>query len=290
MGYEYLSPEQLETVKTLALDPAKKEAEVKRERKQLFQYAINHRQYDWVDALAKLQFQRAILYMKELRVERREYEKHLRLGNKTSVEYVIQKYGVDFACDEGASGLMVALFYGQTELALYLIDQGISTISIDNEYRLAVDYMLASFIRNKRSNQKQSHLANEQTLIRCWNKICPSVVEYEYNNRLFNISSHSMLFFLIYYMRNAADIQTTKARVFTLDGENEYITGMFNIDQIEQFVAMVPDEILLPYRKKRSYINGIMALHERDKQSPYCKAAFLRVERGWYVLNPDIWR
>ena len=40
LGYEYISAEQLEQIKLLALDPAKKEHEVKGQRKQLFQYAV----------------------------------------------------------------------------------------------------------------------------------------------------------------------------------------------------------------------------------------------------------
>jgi hypothetical protein len=290
LGYEYLSPEQVEIVKSLALDPAKKEAEVKKERKQLFQYAINHRQYDWVDALAKLQFQRAILYMKELRAERREYEKHLRLGNKLKVESLTQKYGIDFTCDEGISGLMVALQYGQTELALDLINKGASLTLADNASRQAIDYLFASYIKNKRSNQKQGQLADEQTLIHCWSKVAPQVIEYEYNNRRFRIGSHSMLFFLIILMRNTADSQPSKAKIIsrTANDQSEFVTGAFNMSELEQFAAMIPDEILPPYRKKRTYINSIMAMNEREKPSPYCKAAFLRVERGWYVLNPNI--
>ncbi|MDR0726425.1 MAG: PhoH family protein [Prevotellaceae bacterium] len=289
-GYEYLSPEQLETVKTLALDPAKKESEVKKERKQLFQYAINHRQFDWVDALAKLQFQRAILYMKELRADRREYEKHLRLGNKLKVDSTIQKYGVDFTCDEGVSGLMVALQHGQTELALDMINKGASLTYADNASRQAIDYLFASYIKNKRSNQKQTQLANEQTLLRCWDKVAPQVIEYEYSKRRFRIGSHSMLFFLIILMRNTADSQPSKARIISRTGndESEFITGAFNMTELEQFAAIMPDEILPPYRKKRTYINSIMAMNEREKPSPYCKATFLRVERGWYVLNPNI--
>ncbi|MDR2775859.1 MAG: PhoH family protein [Tannerella sp.] len=285
LGYEYISLEQLETVKALALDPAKKEAEVKKERKQLFQYAIHHRQYDWVDALAKLQFQRAVLYMKELRAERREYEKHLRLGNKSKVEAVIRKYGVDFTCDKGVAGLMMALQYGQTELALDLIGKGASLIHADNTSRQAVDCLLASYIKNKRSNQKQLQLADEKTLIRCWQRVCPPVIEYESDKRRFRAGSHSMLFFLIMLMRNTADSQPSKARFRSKTGPDDVI-GAFNMSELEQFAAMIPDEILPPYRKKRTYINSIMALHERNKPSPYCKAAFLRVERGWYILNP----
>jgi hypothetical protein len=290
LGYEYLSPEQLEIVKNMALDPSKKEAEVKRERKQLFQYAINHRQYEWVDALAKLQFQRAILYMKELRADRREYEKHLRLGNKFKVESVIQKYGVDFTCDEEISGLMMALQYGQTELALDLVNKGASLTHTDNAHRLPIDYLFASYIKNKRSNQKQAQLADEQTLIRCWSKVSPQVIEYEYSKRRFRIGSHSMLFFLIILIRNTADTQPSKARIISRAGNDktEFVTGAFNMTELEQFAAMMPDEILPPYRKKRTYINSVMAMNEREKPSPYCKAAFLRVERGWYILNPNM--
>lgn len=63
-GYEYIRPEQLETILLLALDRTKKEHEVKKERKQLFQFALHHQRYDWIEQLAQLQFQRAILYMK----------------------------------------------------------------------------------------------------------------------------------------------------------------------------------------------------------------------------------
>ena len=288
LGYEYLSPEQLEAVKTSALDPARKEAEVKKERKQLFQYAIHHRRYDWVDALAKLQFQRAILFMKEIRAERRDYEKHLRLGNKSKVESAIRKYGVDFTCDGGASGLMMALQYGQTELALDLVGKGASLTLADNSSRLAADYLIASYIKYKRSNQKHLQLASEQTLIRCWNRVCPPAIEYEYNNRRFRIGSHSMLFFLIILMRNTADDQPVRAKIVFPDGSEEHIGGTFDMTELEQFAAMIPDEILPPYRKKRTYINSIMALNEREKSSLYGKEAFLRVKRGKYSLNPLI--
>jgi hypothetical protein len=289
LGYEYLSPEQLETVKALALDPAKKESEVKKERKQLFQYAINHRRYDWTEALAKLQFQRAILYMKELRAERREYEKHLRIGSKSKVEAVTQKYGIDFTCGEGVSGLMLALQYGHTELALDLIDKGASITLSDDASRQAIDYLFNAYVKNKSSKQKHMQLAGEQILKHCWDKVAPQVIEYQYGKRLFRIGLHSMLYFLIVLIRNTADSRPSKTLIPPLDhNKSDYVMGTFCMSELEEFAAMMPDEILPPYRKKRTYINSIMAMNERDKDSPYCKAAFLRVERGWYVLNPDI--
>jgi len=284
LGYDYLSPEQLEMVCERALNPALKEAEVKRERKQLFQYAINHRRYDWVEALAHLQFQRAILYMKELRADRKEYEKNLRLGNKSKIQSVIQKYGVDFTNDDNTSGLMIALYNGQVELALHLLAQGASTTLSDKSQRTAVDYLLNSYLKNRKSKQKQSSLADGQTLMQCWEKVCPQALIYEFGNRQFRTGSHSMLFFLIILMRNISETR------YFLNNQNEKREKqpVFTMDELVDYTALIPDKILPPYRKKRTYINSVLALNEISKDSPYCKIAFIRVQRGLYILNPEM--
>jgi len=284
LGYEYLSPEQLEIVRERALNPALKEAEVKRERKQLFQYAIHHRRYDWADALARLQFQRAILYMKELRTDRKEYEKNLRLGNKSKIQTTIQKYGVDFANDDNVSGLMIALHHGQVEIALNLLTQGASITLLDKSKRLAADYLLDSYLKNKKSKQKQAQSADERTLIQCWEKVCPPALVYEQGKRQFRVGFHSMLFFLIMLMRNAP---ATRHR---LNSQDEIRDGrpVFTMDELTAWAEFIPDEILPSYRKKRTYINSILALNEIEKDSPYCKEAFVRVQRGMYILNPNM--
>jgi hypothetical protein len=286
LGYDYISPEQLEIIKTLALDPAKKEAEVKRERKQLFQYAVNHRNYDWVDELAKLQFQRAVLFMKELRADRKEYEKNLRLGNKPRILSIIQKYGVDFTIDEGVTGLMLASYYGQAELINEFISKGTSRTQADAKKRLALDYLLESFLKNKRQKQKQSSLNYDKLLIDFWDKLQPQAIEYEYNKRLFKIGSHSMLFFLVVLMRGTADNQD--AKVQRINAPEAGAFGVFDMNDLEQFAALIPDKILPVFRKKRTYINSVMAQNEINKDSPYCKSAFCRVERGRYILNPEL--
>jgi len=283
LGYEYLSPEELEIVRERALDPSLKEAEVKRERKQLFTYAIHHRRYDWVEALARLQFQRAILYMKEVRADRKEYEKNLRLGIKPKVQSIINKYGVDFTNEDNTSGLMIALYHGQPEIALSLLTQGASTTLFDKSKRMAVDYLLDSFLKNKKSKQKQSQLADEQTISQCWERVRPQALVYESGKRQFRLGFHSMLFFLIVLLRNKTD---TENRWVTEDD----MVGIpvFTMDELVELTALFPDEILPPYRKNRSYINSIMALNEKSKDSPYCKEAFVRVQRGMYILNQGL--
>ena len=288
LGYEYISAEQLETIKALALNPEKKEAEVKKERKQLFQYAINHRRYDWVEALAKLQFQRAVLYMKEVRSDRKEYEKSLRLGNKPKAMSIAQKYGVDFPLDDGASGLMLALYHGQQELAAELLAGNASPLHADKKKRFALDYLLTGFITGKRQAHKQEALAGEQALIRFWEKVCPRELAYECNQRLFRAGSHSMLFFLIVLMRSTEALQPVRGTYKSHPEDAPVNVGTFDMSELEQLAAMMPDEILPPYRKKRTYINSIMALNELQKISPYCKSAFIRIARGRYILNPKM--
>ncbi|MDR0793546.1 MAG: hypothetical protein LBE82_09585, partial [Chitinophagaceae bacterium] len=285
LGYEYISPEQLETIRERALNPALKEAEVKRERKQLFSYAINHRCYDWVDALAKLQFQRAILYMKELRTDRKEYEKNLRLGIKPKIQPIIEKYGIDFTNDDNVSGLMIALQYGQSEIALNLLAQGASITICDKSKRMAADYLLDSYVKNKRSKQKQTQLADERTMVQCWEKVRPHALVYEVEKRQFRTGSHSMLFFLIILMRN---ITETKYHLREKNSENKEEIIAFTMDDMEYYASLFPDEVLPPYRKKRTYINSVMALNEASKDSPYCKETFTRTERGIYILNRKI--
>jgi hypothetical protein len=284
LGYEYITPEQLEIIKTLALDPAKKETEVKKERKQLFQYAVNHRRYDWVEELAKLQLQRAVLFLKELHADGKEYEKQLRLGNKSKIMSIIQKYGVNFTINEGITGLMLSVYHGQTELAAELLSKGASIVQTDKTDRLASDYLINGYITGKSRKQKQGQIADDKTLISLWEKIRPQAIVYEYEDRQFRIGSHSMLFFLIILMRNMDDSQPEKA---CSKFDHSKIVGIFDMNDLERFAAMIPDEILPPYRKKRSYINSIMALNEVTKESPYCKSAFIRIERGFYILNPE---
>jgi hypothetical protein len=277
--------------------------------------------------------------MKEVRADRKEYEKCLRLGMKPKVQTIVQKYGVDFTNEDNTSGLMMALYYGQTEIALNLLMQGASTIILDKSRRLAVDYLLDSYLKNRKSKQKQIQLADERTLAQCWERIRPQALVYESGKREFRLGFHSMLFFLMILLRNASGTQNTMG-FFTrrllsfashmaespLDAEHRtlYFAGnqypviaklqqeavkngvsekdlysvvckmadaipIFTMDDLVELTELFPDEILPPYRKKRQYINSIMALNEILKtDSPYCKEAFVRVGRGMYILNQDI--
>jgi len=76
LGVEHISAENFEILKQIALDPAKTEQEVKRERKQLFAYCEAHHYIDVIEKLADLKFMRAMVYMSAINKERKEFSKN----------------------------------------------------------------------------------------------------------------------------------------------------------------------------------------------------------------------
>lgn len=57
---------------------------------------------------------------------------------------------------------------------------------------------------------------------------------------------------------------------------------------IEQVIAHYPESIMPDYRKQRNYISSILAKNEMDSKNPYNNALFIRVERGYYCINPGL--
>ncbi len=288
LGYEYISQEQLEQIKLLALDPAKKEHEVKHQRKQLFQYALTHHQIDWIDQLAKLQFQRAMQYMKELRNDGKEYAKNCRLGRKEDVKRIVQKYGPDFAApDTSLTGLMVALYHAQDAVADLLLQSEANLSAHNDKGLLPVDYLLQGYY--KTTLYRQQLLTNQKTLVKYWIIVKPPSISVEENRRRITIGSQSMAFFLLVCMRCIEQEMPEKVSVkFQGVTRPDVITGVFTMDDVMKLVECIPDEILPPYRKQRTYVNSVLASHEVDSNNPYNKRLFKRAKRGSYVVNATL--
>lgn len=283
LGYEYISAEQLEVILKLALDETKKETEVKKERKQLFQYAVAHQRYDWVEALAKLQLQRAILLMKEVRHDRKEYEKIVRLGRKADTLKYTNKYGIDFTeNDMGASGLMIAIRFAQEELIQDFLKKNASLKIRDNRNKTPLDYLFVQLFDNKVKAQSL------QLFKKYWKTLATNKIEFEVNNRQLQVNSHSMAYFLIIAMRSLNDFHSHKA-YYKKGTPEEKIIACFNMDEMEKIASIIPDEILPQYRKNRSYINSVLSTNEAGRSlESNCKMTFRRVSRGIYVINTDI--
>lgn len=288
LGYEYLSPERLESICQLALDPFKKENEVKKERKQLFDYAVHHQRFDWIEQLAKLQLQRAVVFMKEVRQHRKEYAKNVRLGRLQEAMVTFKKFGIDFTTDEGITGLMLALYHDQKALAAELMKQGASLQKRDNNDNSASHYLLQGYY--KKIIHKQQQVTSLDTLKLFWYTTRPSVIKYEIVGRGHQVNGHSMLYYLVTLMQAMQDLQPNKVEFKSVEVENKRkVLGAFHVNDFLKFAEYMPEEILPEYRKKRPYINAVLATSEISQgDKSFCKYLFKRIQRGWYVINPDI--
>lgn len=288
LGYEYVSAEQLEIILKLALDPSKKEHEVKKERKQLFQYAIHHQRFDWIEQLAQLQFQRAMLLMREVRQHRKDFAKNIRLGRRQDVLSTIDKYGISFTAEEGSTALMLALHHGQHELAMALLKRNASIRQTDQHGWMAIDYMLQGYYKN--TLLKHQQMAGLQTLRQFWHLAKPPAIVLEVYNHQLQIGGNSMLYFLVIAMRTMQATQANKLKItWPGDDKRVVIVGAFDMNDVVKMASLLPDEILPPYRKNRSYINSVLASNEISRRGQAgCKMVFERVQRGWYIVNPNI--
>lgn len=288
-GYDYMDPREIERIKALALDPVKKEHEVKRERKTLFLYASKNFRIDWIQALAELNFQRAVLFMKAVRQDRKDYDKSIRLGRLTEVRKQIEKYGVNFqATDDGMTGLMLALYYGNRETTDLLLSQKADVGKLTQDTRTTLQFLLKGYYN--RVFHKDAFSPDETFLIDYWYVIRPSAMAVQTTSQRFILGGQSMVFFLVILMEATADLAPSKLTFEHISGkpEAEKTLAVYSMDMVMRFVNCLPDEVLPPYRKKRAYVNSVLALNEIGKDSPYSKRVFQRVDRGWYTINPEL--
>ncbi len=285
LGYEYISLDDIEAMLPLALDPTKKEQEVKRERKQVFQYASTHNRIDWIEQLAALQFQRAMLYMKEIRQHRKEVEKNVRLGNYNDYMRIYNKYGNYFCIEHNINAMHLALLHGQPKLLDYLQQQQFSTNLQDAFGANNANYLLRGFF--KTTILKHQQYATLQHLRQYWHTTKPHQIKFRLDGVQFSINSNSMLYYLVTMMREYNNFATSK-RVKVKDKTED--KAAFIMDEFEDICALMPDEVLPAYRKNRTYINSVLAANEVLKYFGTLtgKPVFIRVARGVYALNFDI--
>lgn len=288
LGYEYIAPERLQSICELAFDPLKNEHEVKKERKMLFDYALHHQRFDWIEQLAVLQLQRAVVFMKEIRQHRKEYAKNVRLGRAHEALVTVKKFGIDFQTEEGTTGLMLALFHDQKTLSEALLKQGASVQKRDTTDNTAAHYLLKGYY--KRIILKHQQVTTLDTLKTLWYTVRPPVIKYEIGSRYYQVNGHSMRYFLLTYMQSVQEFQKNKVQFESvIDGNDKRALGAFSIDDFTRFIEEMPEDILPGYRKKRTYINAVLATNELSQfDKSFCKLLFKRVQRGWYVINPGI--
>ncbi len=318
-GVKYISSEEFERLKTIGLDPNKTEQEVKRERKDLFRYATARKNFDVIDELAKLRFMRAIVFMRNLKVKQKILAKNCRLNRKQDLAKIIKEYGVDFRSNEDyMTGIMLAVRYNSKDIFnIYFENQANIKLKDDNNLN-ALQIAINSVYTNVIS--KENNLGPDiYSFSKYYDKLKTPNINCETEDKLRKINNQSMEYFLLNYLISVQKhviYKNKKARISYLeksikvnhklsreygfkistrlaDSDIEKImtddeSFGLSIDDFIKFIEKMPENILPKYRKKRSYVNSILANNEVDRDFIYNKKLFKRVKRGVYILNKEL--
>jgi len=60
------------------------------------------------------------------------------------------------------------------------------------------------------------------------------------------------------------------------------------MDDFMDYIELMPDSILPPYRRKRQYVNSILSKNEIDRHDRYNRQLFKRKSRGCYNLFEEL--
>lgn len=274
LGIQHISLEDLETLKLVALDPSKTEQEVKRERKQLFAYSEAHHYIEVIEKLAALNFKRAMVYMSAVNKDRKEFAKSCRLNRTGEIGLIVKKFGPDFRSNEnGMTGLMLGLHYGNPEVVFYFINRGANMKLSSSDEMNAAQILLRSYYLHEMKKVQQAMDAGG--FKKLYDRVKQPAIRLQIEDRIIKLNNQSMGSLLLQYM-----VAIQKERIA---GQKD-----FSMENFMQVIDLLPEGVLPEYRRKRQYINSILANNEIDRDFVYNKKLFKRTGRGWYKVNPEL--
>jgi hypothetical protein len=265
--WKVLTPATLEALKQEAFDPAR----YNRQAKQLlFEYAVLYNVPVLMDRLVAFNFNRARNAARELPAVERKYHQDYTERSFHALLRKIGLYGVDFRNPLNQTPLMIAARLGLTPLIQALIRDGANPHLVDNWGRNPLQISL-----------RQAYLDERyaRTCIgQAYPALAPSSIKIRIDDRLTKFDNHRPEFFLLNSMLALAqDILREKIR---------YKIPAFQTADFVEALAHFPDHVIPAWRKHRQHITAVLARHEIFREDPYNRKLFLRVHRGYYILNP----
>jgi hypothetical protein len=265
--WRVLTPRNLDELKQEALDPQHYNRQAKL---LLFAYAVVHHVPHLLDALANLKFNAALDPAHHQASIENKYYRDYRGGNQKEIKQKIDLHGVDFRNPLNQTPLMIAAQEGLDEFAQWLIQNGANTHWTDNWGRTPLQIALRQAYRSEEYARK--HIG------RLYGVLSPSSLKVRIEDRLIKIDGKRMEYFLIHSMLAVLQ-EILRVKI-------EWDIPAFQTRDFVHALQHFPDHVILPHRKQRTYLNSVLARNEVHRNDPYNRRLFVRVQRGYYVLNP----
>ena len=267
--WRVLTPVTLDELKAEALDPNHFNRQAKL---QLLEYAVVNNCPPLLDDLLRLDFKPAADASQRLNSIKTKYYSAYLSGNLRDIRKQIETYGVDFRNPLNQTPLMIAAHFGREDLAAWLMENGANPRLTDNWGCAPVQIALLEAYRSKEYARR--HIG------RLYGLLAPPSIKLRAGGRMIKLDAKRMEYFL--YLSMTATLQDI-LRVKIYRSLAAFQTGDF-VDELRDF----PDHVIPPHRKARRHLSAVLARNEIHRQDPYNRHLFVRVYRGYYILNPAL--
>jgi hypothetical protein len=287
---------------SLALDPANPSS---KPRQRLFDYALWHGQQRWVERLAQTPFPLARGLVEDgsfhgvgTTLPRRlnlpqweQWEMHARRSVAAARQRHLQAYaaknfkdllrlcdqhGVDHATPIGATPLMLAARAGNGALVHALLQRGADADKRD-------EFGHSPWLHAVARAMEEPAFAGTG-LPALFDALAPHVIDVQTDGRLVRLERHHAEYWVLTLM--LAGLKTQWSACVVRSHEPwRYTDGMF-ADQLHEVLEHLPPYLWHDARRKRSYVNQVLARGEVDSSYRPARKLWTRVQHGHYLPNP----
>jgi len=269
LPWEPITTERYLALKKEALDPVNFN---KKTKDRLFDFALLQNQYFVMEQLAGLKYKRAEHYETERGSLYRKHYQNYKEDNLKMILPAINKYGIDYRDIHNFTPLHAAAFAGAVNISRTLLENGANPELLDTFNKTGVQIALGqAFVLPEYAKSK---------LGKIYQLLLPGSLKIQVEGRLIKIDTHKIEYLLInLFLAVQTNILQTK---------RHYEAFGVKIDDLIGRIQHFSETVLPAFRKKREYLLAVLAKHEADSKNPYNKKIFIRIDRGHYLLNPNL--
>lgn len=182
------------------------------------------------------------------------------------------RYGVEHRTQMNQTPLMAAAAAGNIALIEALLERGADTGAIDHLGRNALHWAMATAFRD--SQYAKTVFGAVYQLV------APACIDVMARGRLVRIDRRQSEYVLF---------QTMWVKFKSCFGSADASDhGGFDASMLLAAYDVLPATVLAPERKKRSFLSGVLARNEIDRDYAYNRHLFLRLTAGRYQFNPQL--
>lgn len=241
-------------------------------RQSLFEYACFHEDKPLAERLAKAGFAPAARYAdQQLALVQKALSPYASKNHK-DILWQTERHGVDFRSPMNLTPLMLAAAAGNVDLCAALVDRGARLDAMDHFGRTAMHWALKQAYDRKETART--------SLGPLWEVIAPPSFDVQVDGRLHKIGKEQGEYFY-FALTVVLHKRLYRSRI-------TYFPGLTSGDLIGGATEHFPENVLRDYRKKRPYVNGLLAKNEIGSAAVPNRKLWKRTRHGHYMPNPDL--